>query len=233
MAKVNLTKTYSALNEKLVTLFDESGVKRSFTVPYVDGQDMADHIHAVGDAAGEAGGLAKNLVTTAHHSDGKGFGSGDGHTVGHPAEKLRSTIIPEDDEKAKAVITAAQKMLDEIQRSVAPNDPAVKTSNGQLDLVKKTDGAGMNLLDFGVMMIQLMYKPMQSAARTHASEKPGGISPRLTPPTPAEGAGGQGTPQEPPQGGEQPQDGAAAPPAAAPAPEAQAAPAAAPVAAQA
>jgi len=226
MAKVSLQKSYSALNEKLIKLFDESGVPRSLTVPYIDGQETADHVHAVGQAAAQAGGLAKNLIMTAHHSGGKGWGTGDGHTTGHPAEKLRSTIIPEDDENAKAAIAAAQKMLDEIERSVGKNDPTVRTSNSQLDLVKKTDGAGMNLLDFGVMMIQLMSKPMQTAARTHSGEKPEGLSPKLTPPTQAEGAGG-GQPQDnaqPPQ----PAQGSApaAPEAPASQPEASAAPAA-------
>ena len=41
---VNLKKAYSALNEKLAKLFDESGVRRSFTVPYIEGQEMKDHI---------------------------------------------------------------------------------------------------------------------------------------------------------------------------------------------
>ena len=33
---VHLKNDYSKLNEALVKLFDESGVKRSFTVPYVE-----------------------------------------------------------------------------------------------------------------------------------------------------------------------------------------------------
>ena len=220
---INLAKSYSALNEKLIKLFDESGVKRSFTVPYIDGQETADHVHAVGQAASEAGGLAKTLVMTSHHASGKGWGTGDGHTTGHSSDKLRSTIIPEHDAKAKAVIAAAQKMLNDIGRSVGENDPSVKTSLGQLDLVKKTDGAGMNLLDFGVMMIQLMVKPMQSAARSHASEKHGGLSTKLTPPTQAGGADG-GQPPDSAQPSQAPAAGAPEAPAsqseAAPAPAA-------------
>ena len=35
---VKLHKAFSLVQERLTKLFDESGVKRSFTVPYVDGE---------------------------------------------------------------------------------------------------------------------------------------------------------------------------------------------------
>ena len=223
---INLQKTFSALNEKLAVLFDESGVRRSFTVPYIDGQDMHEHVSAVGQAAQDAGGLMNNLVTTAHHSGGKGWGTGDGQTVGHPGDALRNTIIPKEDEKAKAVISAAQKHLSGIASLIGEDDPAVKTSQGQLDLVKKTDGAGMNLLDFGVMMIQIMHGPNQAIARAHQGTKPGGHSPKASIPHDPQA--------EQPQGGEAGPEGAApaegAQPEGAPA-EAPAPAAAAPVAA--
>src|ERR1700687_2434540 len=108
---VHLKNDYSKLNEAIIRVFDEGGVKRSFTVPYINGQEMKDHINAVGEAAQGTGGLTKNLIMSAHHSSGKGWGSDAGHTVGHPTDKLRQTIIPKDDENAKAAIAAAQKMI--------------------------------------------------------------------------------------------------------------------------
>jgi hypothetical protein len=179
---VNIQKSYSALNEKIFKFFDQRGVRRAFTVPYIDGQDMNEHVQAVGQAAQQTGGLTSNLLVTAHHSDGKGWGSGDGHTVGYSSELLRHSIIPKNDEDAKAVISAAQKHLDGIEELLGKDDPTVKTANSQLDLVKKQDGAGMNLLDFGVLMTQIMYRPNQAVAREHSGAKQGGHSPALRSP---------------------------------------------------
>lgn len=176
---VNLKKSYSALNEKLVKQFDGAGLRRSFTVPYIEGQSMADHIEAVNQAASPSGGLSGNLLLSAHHSTGKGWGSGDGHTVGHPSEKLRTTIIPKDDENAKATIGAAQTHLNGIAKLLGDDDPTVMTAQNQLQLIKKTDGQGMNLLDFGVMLTQLMHGPHQAVARAHSNTHPDGPSPHL------------------------------------------------------
>jgi len=206
---VNLQKSYSALNEKLVELFDSLGVRRSFTVPYIEGQDTDEHIRGVAQAASQTGGLTQNLVTTAHHSTGKGWGTGEGHTVGHPGDALRSTVIPKDYPQAKAAIKAAQKHLDNVSTFLGEDDPAVKTAQGQLDLVKSTDAAGMNLLDFGVMMIQVMHAPNQAIARAHNGTKPDAHHPVPTPPR-----GGAAAPQEQPE----------APAGAPAAPEAQGAP---------
>jgi len=197
---VNPKKSYSALNEKIAKLYDESGVRRSFTVPYVEGQPMADHVAAVGQAAQQNGGLTANLVTSAHHSDGKGWGSGDGHTVGHPAEKLRQTIIPKDDERAKAAIDAAQKHINGLKFLLGDDEPTVQTAQGQLNLVKPTSGAGMNLFDLGVLLINIMHTPTQAVARAHSGTKPGGHSPNRRAPVQEEAQGGQET-QETAQGG--------------------------------
>jgi hypothetical protein len=223
----NLQKSYSMLNEKLIKLFDESGVRRSFTVPYVEGQATDEHVNSVGRVALDAGGLSNNLVLTAHHSNGKGFGSGDGHTTGHPAESLRNTIIPKDDEHAKAAIDAAQKHLNNMEKLLGKDDPTIQTAQGQLSMVKKTDGVGMNLLDFGVMMTQIMFKPMQAIARAHSGTKEGGHAPHLRAPGSAAAPEGQeqpGQPAEQENAQEQPQGA----PAGGEQPEAQAAPAAAP-----
>ena len=180
--KINLQKSFSKVNESLVHLFDESGVRRTFTVPYIEGQETADHIKSVAAAAQQAGGLGANLLMTAHHSDGKGYGSGDGHTVAHGAESLRNTIVPKDDENAKAVIAAAQAHLNNIGKLIGDDDPAVKTANNQLALVKKTDAAGMNLFDLGVFITQILHQPNQAIARAHDATKSGTVTGKLRAP---------------------------------------------------
>lgn len=223
--KISLQSDYSRLNASLTKLFDEAGVRRSFTVPYVHGQEMAEHIKAVGVASQTSGGLSRNIVTTSHHSDGRGWGSGDGHTVGHPSEKLRTTIIPKDDENAKAAIDAAQKYLNDVAKLIGDDNPAVQTAKGQLKLAQRTDGAGMTLLDLGVFLIQLVSAPTQAAAKAHNGNKKNGHQPQLSGPEQQAAPEGQ-EPQEAPQGeasgSEQPSEAPSAPeaPAAAP-PQAQ------------
>jgi hypothetical protein len=215
-AKVNLQKSFAKLNENLQKQLDTSGVKRNFTVPYIDGQPTADHIKAVGAAAAQTGGLTGNLLTTAHHSEGRGWGTGDGHTVGYPGDKLRTTLIPKGDEHAKDTIEAAQAHLNNFKKLLGDDNPSVTTAQGQLDLVKKTDGAGMNLLDFGVLLSQIMFAPTQEIARAHSGTKDGGHGPQLRAP---------GS-QEDPEAQEQPQDGSESQEAPEGQSEAQAAPAA-------
>lgn len=222
--RVNLQKSYSALNEKLAKVFDESGVKRSFTVPYIEGQSMSDHIQAVQQAATKAGGLAANLVTTYHHGAGKGWGSGDGHTIAHPAGKLKDTIIPDDDENAKAAIAAAQTHLNNVGKLIGEDNPVLQTANGQLNLVKKTEGAGMNLMDFGVLLTQITYAPNQAVARTYNGTKQGGHQSQLRGPMEESTDEGQ-------EGSENDQEGAGEAQGENSAPEASATPEAAPASA--
>ena len=195
--KISIQDSYSNLNEKLAKQFDGSGVRRSFTLPYVDKQSMADHVNAVAQAAAQSGGLTGNMITSAHHSGGKGWGSAEGETVGHPTEKLRMTIIPKDDKLAKASLAAAQKHIDNIKALIGDKNPAVATAQSQLNLVKRTNGAGMNLFDFGGMLTQIMLKPMQALARAHDATKPGGIHPLLRPPAANASAGQESAPEAP------------------------------------
>lgn len=217
--KVNLQKSYSTLNEKLIKVFDEAGVRRTFTVPYLEGQSMDDHVQAVSQAATQSGGLTNNLLMSAHHSEGKGWNSGDGHTVAHPSEKLRTTTVRPDDEHAKAAVEAAQTHLNGIAKLLGKENPAVQTAQSQLDLVKRADGAGMSLLDFGVMLTQIMYQPHQAIARAHSGTKEGGHAPHLRAPG---GASDEAGSQPEAQGGAP--EGAQAPEDQNSAPEAQAAP---------
>lgn len=214
--KVNLQKSFALLNEHLQKQLDASSVKRNFTVPYIDGQPTTDHIKAVGQAAAQTGGLTSNFLTTAHHSSGRGWGTGDGHTVGYPGDKLRTTIIPKNDESAKETIAAAQSHINNFKKLLGDDNPLVMTAQHQLDLVKSTDGAGMNLLDFGVLISQIMHAPTQAIARAHSGTKQGGHAPQLRAP------GSQEAPEEPQEAEEAP-EGQESPAAA---PEAPAAPAA-------
>jgi hypothetical protein len=218
-ATANIKRDYGVLNEKLIALFDGSGVKRSFTVPYVAGQETGDHVQAVGKAATQVGGFAKNVMMSAHaHSSGAKYGDGNGQTVGHPADKLRSTIIPKNDEKATAVIVAAQKLLKDLESVTPKNEKAhSQTAMNQLGVVKKTNGEGMNLLDFGVFMINLAFLPLQALARAHARVHPSG-NPLKHQPARKHWQAGAGA--QPPQAGAQPQI-PAAPATQPPAPEAQ------------
>lgn len=206
-ANVSLQSDYSRLNETLIKLFDESGVRRSFTIPYIEGQSMADHISAVGQVGSQHGGVTNNLITSAHHSSGKGWGSGEGHTVAHPSEKLRTTTIPKNDENAKAAIEACQKYFDDIGFLIGKDDPTLVTANSQLKLLKKFNGAGMSLFDFGVMLLQITHAPTQAVSRAHSATKKGGHAPQLR--APEQGTSPAGQDQAEPGQGEAPAGGEA------------------------
>lgn len=193
----NLHRLVSNVNESLTKLFDELGVQRSFVVPYVDGQDSSEHVSTVSKTAARVGGLGKNFITTMHHSTGKGWGTGEGRTVGHPAHALRNTVIPKDDPNAKSVIDAAQKYLNAIASLMGDDEPTVKKAQAQLNLVKKTEGSGMNLLDFGTFIIHNMTMPTQSVARAHHLKKPGGANTsKLLPPHGQEPASTEAPPEQ-------------------------------------
>lgn len=200
---VNIKKSYSALNEALQRLFDESGIRRAVTIPYIEGQPMADHITAVGAAAQQHGGLTANLALSAHRSSGKGWGSGEGETTLHPAEQLRQAVIPKNDERAKAAIDAAQKHINNLKFLLGDDEPTVQTAQGQLNLVKKTSGAGMSLYDLGVLLIGIMHSPTQKVGQKHSESKHGGaIHARRTGPAQEESQGGQEGAGEPQPAGE-------------------------------
>jgi hypothetical protein len=220
---VSLNKSYSALNEALIHLFDESGIKRSVTIPYVEGQSMADHVNAVGQAANQVGGLAANIAMSAHHSGGRGYGSGEGHTVLHSADKLRSTIIPAKSEPAKNAIAAAQTHLNNLEFLLGKTDPNLQAAQSQLNLVKPTEAAGMNLFDLAMLVIGIMHKPTQAVARAHSGTKKGGHAAHLRAPEAQEVQEAQEAAPEAPGGAEeqnQAPTGEQAAPAAPAAPEA-------------
>jgi hypothetical protein len=172
---VKIQRAYSRMNEALCALFDGLGIKRVFTSPYVDGASTESHIQAVGSAAASSGlGLTKTLLTTFHHSGGRGFGYGDGATVAHPADALRSTLIPHDSEKAIAAISACRSLLNDIEKLLGKDDTTIKVAKAQLALVSKHDSEGMTALDVGISLQQLVHLPLQSVARGHNETKQAG-----------------------------------------------------------
>jgi hypothetical protein len=179
---VKLHRAFSALNSALTKLADESGCKRSATIPYIHGQDMSDHIATVGQALSTWGGITANILTTSHRPDGRGFGSGDGESVAHLGEALRSTIIPKNDKNAIAAISACKKLIGQIASLVGDDDPAVKTAKSQLDLVGKHDAEGMTVLDLMIALQNIPHVPLQAVARAHSGIKEGGHSPKLRAP---------------------------------------------------
>lgn len=198
---VDIRKSYSKLNEKLAGAFDSLGVRRSATIPYTDGHDMADHVNAVQAVAMEHGGFANNVANSYHHAGKKGWDSADGETTLHPVEKLRMTTIPKDSKVAKEAIEAAQEHVNNLKKLLGDADPDVQATQNQLNLVKRSDGTGMNLFDFGVMLQQIMTKPTQKVAKQALL----GTAPQAGGETSPEAPGGDqgGEPQQEAQGGAQ------------------------------
>lgn len=214
MAVVRIQALYSKLNESLVSLFDHSGAARVFSLPYLNGQDAADHITAVGQAAQPAGGLTKVLVSTSHRSGGKGWGSPDGSTVGHASSDLVKTIIPKDSAEAIAALSAAKSLLSGIEHLVGSDNKVVKTAQAQLALVAKNNGTGMTLMDFGTALQQLVSGPIQQVAQRVQATKKAGPHPRGTVPEEMEQAPDTDESQTAPDASQQSQG--QAPPQAAP-----------------
>jgi hypothetical protein len=168
---INLRSSYNRVNEDLSKLFDERGVPRNWTVPFTAGHSASDHIKAVGATADDHGGLARSFVTSAHHAGGRGYRSADGSTQGHSVDKLRQVHIPKDDEKAILVISDARMLLNQIAELLGKDDPYVTAARSQLNLAARTNGQGMTLYDFAVLIIQLLHPPVQAIAQRHALVK--------------------------------------------------------------
>jgi hypothetical protein len=179
---VNIHKAFAAVQENLIKLFDELGVKRSMTVPYIEGGDMASHLDAVSQAAAQAGGLTNNLVASHHHTGGKGYGTGDGHTVGYNTERLRETLIPRDDKNAQKLLASAKSLVSKAEALLGPEENAIKTAKAQLNVMGKHDLTGMNAMDVGVAMQNMFVPILQALARAHNGNKNNAHHPKLTGP---------------------------------------------------
>jgi hypothetical protein len=181
-APVKIHRAFSKMNSAIRELFDGGAVRRSFSVPYVDGGAMHDHIAAVGAAASQTGGFTNNLLFTYHHPTGKGWGSGDGETIGYPATKLKDTLIPKDDVNAIKAIAATKSLVNQIASLIGDDDKSIQVSKSQLSLVSKHGAEGMTLLDLGVALQNIVVAPLKALARAHSEHKHGGIHPKLTAP---------------------------------------------------
>jgi len=171
---VNLCKAYSKLQEALTKLADGSGVRRTVTIPYVDGEPMQSHIQAVSQAIIPAGGLTANLLTSYHHAGGKGWGSGDGSTQAWNAEKLRQTIIPKKSELAKDAVDATRSFISKLEFLLGKDESTIKTAKAQLQIVGSQDLAGMNVADAMAALINLVHQPLQKVAQRHQLAQHGG-----------------------------------------------------------
>jgi hypothetical protein len=178
---VKVQREFSNINHALADLADNLGLKRSFTVPYVE-SDMADHIQAVGAAAQEVGGMTRNILFTFHQKGGKGWGSTEGATIAFNADKLRETLIPADNEEAKTALADAKSLVNEFAKLLGDNDPAVKTAQSQLKLIGKHDGQGMTALDFSLALLNLPTPLLQGVARGVHKKRHGEHSVRLSSP---------------------------------------------------
>lgn len=169
---VKVQKEFSNIGHALTDLADNLGIKRSFTVPYVE-QDMHEHIEAVGAAAAEAGGLTRNLLFTFHTKGKRGWGTPDGATVGFNATKLREAIIPADFEQAKIALADTKTLVNEYAKLLGNDDPVVKTAQSQLNVIGKHNGQGMTALDFSLALLSLPGPLLQAVARAAAHKRHG------------------------------------------------------------
>ena len=174
---VNLHRAFSRLNEAIAALFDGLGVKRSATIPHIEGQPMADHLADVSQVLQQTGGMTSNLVTSTHSKHGPNGGV----TVAHPAQKLRETIIPNDDPKAIKAIDACKSFVSKVE-SLIGETPEVKLAKSQLARVGKHHGSGMSAADLGVALLNIPTQVIQAVARAHSGTKDGGHGPQLRAP---------------------------------------------------
>lgn len=183
--KVNIHKSVSRVNEALAKLFDSNGIKRRFSVPYIDGQGHAEHVAALHKVLEKSGGIGNSFITTYHKQEGGGWGSADGETVGHDSTHLHLPVKSEDAD-AMAVIGAVRTLLNQASHLLGDKNAVVVQSRSQLKLISAHNGAGMELGQFGSAMVELTAQVVQAIARAHSGKKQeNGIaehSPALRPP---------------------------------------------------
>lgn len=169
--RIDLHSAFAAVNESLANLYDALGVRRAFTLPFVQGHDMSQHIQAVQQISQQHGGITENLLSTYHHAGKGGWNSAAGETVGHPVENLQTTLIPKDFPEAIKVIAATRTLITKAATLIGDKDPAIVQARSQLGLLNRSNAAQMNLFDFG-SMIQFIAQPvLQSVAKAHHAVK--------------------------------------------------------------
>ena len=181
---IRLHRVFATLQEKLSKLADGLGVRRSVTVPFTHGGAAHEHISAVGLALQPHGGLGENILTSFHHTGGRGFGSGDGSTQAWRADKLRETIIGKDDPNAIASLASARSLINKVAALVGKDDQSVVVASSQLAMLAKYKMQGMNLADAMFALTSLTNPILQKVAQLHSSAKHGAHHPALTAPQP-------------------------------------------------
>jgi hypothetical protein len=176
---VNLARAYSRLNGAIAALFDSLGIRRSATIPHIDGQSMSDHIQAIGAVLPSVGGVTNNMLTATHSKHDPNGGA----TIAHPAAKLRETTIPKNYEPAKAAVAACRNFVNKAAFLLG-DDTVVKTAKSQLDLIGKFNMSGMTAFDCGVALLSVPSPIIAEIARAHSGTKDSGHAPHLRAPKP-------------------------------------------------
>jgi len=175
---VNLQRAYSKLNSAIAALFDSLGVRRTATIPHVAGENMTQHLQAIGSVLPAIGGVTANLLTATHTKHDPNGGA----TIAHPAAKLRSTTIPKNSEPAKAAVAACRNFVNKAAFLLGDDDPTVKIAKSQLDLIGKFGMANMTGFDSGVALLSVPGPLIQAIAKAHSGTKDGGHAPHLRAP---------------------------------------------------
>lgn len=170
---VQISRDVSRVQEKLTALIDSAGVKRSIHVPYLN-EPAENHIRGVANAAKEVGGLSQNILSTFHHGSGDGFGSSHGLTAGWRSDDLKSAIVPKDSDAAKAVCTAANRLVSQAASLIGEKNPAIAQAKSMLQVICKNNLSGMSLFDAAISMTNISHSVVQSLAREYSNSHPDG-----------------------------------------------------------
>jgi len=174
---VNLHRAFSKLHETVCLMLDELGIKRNATVPHVPGENMTQHMDAVGKVLPTVGGISANMIT-ATHTEHSATG---GETVLHPTDKLHKTIVPKTFAPAKAAIAACRSFVNKVDFLVGET-PEVQLAKSQISMIGKQDMAGMTAFDAATALLSVPTPLIQLLARRHSEVKHGEQHPGLTAP---------------------------------------------------
>jgi len=155
----------------------------------VKGEQMHEHIAAVGKVLPTIGGVTTNFLTATHTQHDPNGGA----TVAHPSHKLREAIVPKDSVEAKAAISACRNFVNKVASLLGNEDPAVQKAKSQVALIGHSEGQGMTAFDLGAGLISIPGPLIQKLARLHSGTKDGGHSPSRRAPNPGMAPQGQET----------------------------------------
>jgi hypothetical protein len=175
---VNLKRAFSKLHGSVAVLFDSLGIRRNATIPHSAGEEMHEHINAVGKVLTQVGGATRNFATATHTEHDPNGGA----TILHPSDELRKTVVPKDSPEATKAIQAARSFVNKVASLIGDDDRAVQVAKSQLALIAKNDGAGMTAWDIGAALLSIPSPLIQKLTRMHAVVKHGHQTVTLTGP---------------------------------------------------